>query len=296
MESDLDASQSSQKWEMSHAMSQQTLLSNSSDNNNFGKLVSPPLPQLAGSDNLSLALRDGKELQTPTSTPTTTRKSRRKSNLFIPSSKKSDEKLKNSELGVGRAIPLKQGYLYKKSSKTLNKEWKKKYVTLCNDGRLTYHPSLHDYMENVHGKEIPLQFVTVKVPGQKPRGSKSIITNSFLSGKIGSQTNDISESIRSISLNKDARQSSENGRLSGFDVIKDPIKQDLQQNSDEGLSTSASQSFLSAEVLAGKFEAHTPNLKKRHRRMRSSGFKNNDNDGKFFLFIDCIRSIQTVLL
>lgn len=31
-------------------------------------------------------------------------------------------------------------------------------------------------MENVHGKEISLQYVTVKVPGQKPRGSKSIIT------------------------------------------------------------------------------------------------------------------------
>ena len=28
---------------------------------------------------------------------------------------------------------------------------------------MTYHPSLHDYMENIHGKEIPLQYVTVKV-------------------------------------------------------------------------------------------------------------------------------------
>lgn len=71
------------------------------------------------------------------------RKTRRRSNLFTPS-KKGDEKLKNGgELGSGRAIPLKQGYLYKRSSKALNKEWKKKYVTLCDDGRLTYHPSLH---------------------------------------------------------------------------------------------------------------------------------------------------------
>lgn len=36
-----------------------------------------------------------------------------------------------------------QGYLYKRSCKALNKEWKKKYVTLTSDGRLTYHPSLH---------------------------------------------------------------------------------------------------------------------------------------------------------
>lgn len=58
-------------------------------------------------------------------------------------SKKGEDKLKNGELGSGRAIPLKQGYLYKKSNKTLNKDWKKKYVTLCDDGRLTYHSSLH---------------------------------------------------------------------------------------------------------------------------------------------------------
>jgi len=36
-----------------------------------------------------------------------------------------------------------QGILYKKSSKSLSKEWKKKYVTLLEDGRLAYHPSLH---------------------------------------------------------------------------------------------------------------------------------------------------------
>lgn len=132
----------------------------------------------------------GKDLPTPTSTPTASRKSRRRSNLFIPSSSKKGEKdMKNGELGSGRSIPIKQGYLYKRSSKSLNKEWKKKYVTLCDDGRLTYHPSLHDYMDDVHGKEIPLQYVTVKVPGQKPRGSKSIITNSALTTSMLSTNN-----------------------------------------------------------------------------------------------------------
>lgn len=33
--------------------------------------------------------------------------------------------------------------LLKRSGKALNKEWKKKYVTLCDNGVLTYHPSLH---------------------------------------------------------------------------------------------------------------------------------------------------------
>lgn len=66
------------------------------------------------------------------------RKFRRKSNLFTPSKK---EKYMG-EMGVGREIPVKQGYLFKRSSKSL-KEWKKKYVTLLEDGRLTYHSSLH---------------------------------------------------------------------------------------------------------------------------------------------------------
>lgn len=38
---------------------------------------------------------------------------------------------------------LLQGILLKRSGKSLNKEWKKKYVTLCDNGLLTYHPSLH---------------------------------------------------------------------------------------------------------------------------------------------------------
>lgn len=38
---------------------------------------------------------------------------------------------------------MSQGILLKRSGKSLNKEWKKKYVTLCDNGVLTYHPSLH---------------------------------------------------------------------------------------------------------------------------------------------------------
>lgn len=70
------------------------------------------------------------------------RKFRRKSNIFTPSKK---EKYNMGEMGVGREIPVKQGYLFKRSSKSL-KEWKKKYVTLLEDGRLTYHSSLHVIM------------------------------------------------------------------------------------------------------------------------------------------------------
>uniref|UniRef100_A0A669B0Y4 ArfGAP with GTPase domain, ankyrin repeat and PH domain 2 n=1 Tax=Oreochromis niloticus TaxID=8128 RepID=A0A669B0Y4_ORENI len=54
------------------------------------------------------------------------------------------------------------------SGSSLNKEWKKKYVTLSNNGTLSYHSSSSDYTQNTHGKEIDLLRVTVKVPGKRP--------------------------------------------------------------------------------------------------------------------------------
>ncbi|KAM6178575.1 arf-GAP with GTPase, ANK repeat and PH domain-containing protein 1 [Rhynchocyon petersi] len=108
-------------------------------------------------------------------TPTPVRKqSKRRSNLFTsrkgsdPDKEKKGLETRADSIGSGRAIPIKQGMLLKRSGKSLNKEWKKKYVTLCDNGVLTYHPSLHDYMQNVHGKEIDLLRTTVKVPGKRP--------------------------------------------------------------------------------------------------------------------------------
>ncbi|XP_029462255.1 arf-GAP with GTPase, ANK repeat and PH domain-containing protein 2 isoform X3 [Rhinatrema bivittatum] len=108
-------------------------------------------------------------------TPTPVRKqSKRRSNLFTsrkgsdPDKEKKGLESRADSIGSGRAIPIKQGMLLKRSCKSLNKEWKKKYVTLCDNGVLTYHPSLHDYMQNVHGKEIDLLRTTVKVPGKRP--------------------------------------------------------------------------------------------------------------------------------
>uniref|UniRef100_A0AAY5F2V9 Small monomeric GTPase n=1 Tax=Electrophorus electricus TaxID=8005 RepID=A0AAY5F2V9_ELEEL len=107
-------------------------------------------------------------------TPTPVRKqSKRRSNLFTtrkasdPDKEKKGMEWRADSIGSGRAIPIKQGMLLKRSGKSLNKEWKKKYVTLCDNGVLTYHPSLHDYMQNVHGKEIDLLRTTVKVPGKR---------------------------------------------------------------------------------------------------------------------------------
>ncbi|XP_057669658.1 centaurin-gamma-1A [Diorhabda carinulata] len=238
----------------SHASSQGLGLQ-TVENNNLSKFAAPH-----SLDNLQTSTKDGKDLPTPNSTPTTSRKSRRRSNLFTPS-KKGEDKLKNGgDFGSGRAIPIKQGYLYKRSSKPLNKEWKKKYVTLCDDGRLTYHPSLHDYMEDIHGKEISLQYVTVKVPGQKPRGSKSIITIAG-GGHIG-----INEGLGGISLS---------GKGKPSDRIP-PDCYDLKDSDTKQYSGDESMVFLTNNILNG--DNTKTDIKKRHRRVKSSGVKNSEYD------------------
>uniref|UniRef100_A0A8D2ZCN3 Arf-GAP with GTPase ANK repeat and PH domain-containing protein 1 n=1 Tax=Scophthalmus maximus TaxID=52904 RepID=A0A8D2ZCN3_SCOMX len=139
-----------------------------------------------------------------TNTPTPVRKqSKRRSNLFT--SRKANETDKDKKglearadsIGSGRAIPIKQGMLLKRSGKTLNKEWKKKYVTLCDNGLLTYHPSLHDYMQNVHGKEIDLLRTTVKVPGKRP--PRAISTCAAAAAPIP-KTNGLTKDMSSLQL------------------------------------------------------------------------------------------------
>lgn len=208
-----------------------------------------------------------KDLPTPSSTPTTSRKIRRRSNLFMTSSKKGEDKLKNGELGSGRAIPLKQGYLYKKSNKTLNKDWKKKYVTLCDDGRLTYHSSLHDYMEDVHGKEISLQYVTVKIPGQKPRGSKTVNSTT------------ISEPFINLSISNSQykeKRCSDKVLLTAFEVFKEPNSK-TASTSDDSVMIMSNNSLSFANGFNDS-KSETPHVKKRHRRLKSTSVKNQDND------------------
>uniref|UniRef100_A0A3Q1B4L4 Small monomeric GTPase n=1 Tax=Amphiprion ocellaris TaxID=80972 RepID=A0A3Q1B4L4_AMPOC len=143
-----------------------------------------------------------------TNTPTPVRKqSKRRSNLFT--SRKASEADKDKKglearadsIGSGRAIPIKQGMLLKRSGKSLNKEWKKKYVTLCDNGLLTYHPSLHDYMQNVHGKEIDLLRTTVKVPGKRP--PRAVSTCAAVPSP---KTNGLTKDMSSLQLGQNPEQ------------------------------------------------------------------------------------------
>ncbi|XP_060580352.1 centaurin-gamma-1A-like isoform X12 [Ruditapes philippinarum] len=244
------------------------------------------------SNSFSDSKPDSKELPTPTSTPTQSRKNRRRSNLFNVLSLQSepknkdkdkdkdkgqaedDKKQEGEKLGCGRVIPIKQGYLYKKSH-GLNKDWKKKYVTLLDDARLTYHPSLHDYMEDVHAKEIPLGHVTVKVPGMRPRGSRSTSTNQdpTNNGNIAMEMNNLSIGGKNKENAVDDRMN-----LDEAFVISNSVTQGMPNGDFNKLAVNNNAN------LSSKIE--TPNVKKRHRRAKSGGLKDpsqgDDSDGYEF--------------
>ncbi|CAH8582813.1 unnamed protein product [Schistosoma rodhaini] len=201
---------------------------------------------------------DNNESLTPSSTPTHSRKNRRKSNLFQKRNEDEREREKKlNGIGSGRAIPLKQGFLYKRTCKPLSKEWKtKKYVTLTDDARLTYHPSIHDYMDNSHGKEIDLSRTTVKIPGVAFRQVGSRITSN---GLLRSQLNDGGTDRRSTGV--DVKNPTENSAP-------------LNDNSASGGKDSSS-------------------VKKRHRRIKSNPKSNNadgsDSEGYEFQLISMDR-------
>ncbi|XP_062568889.1 centaurin-gamma-1A-like isoform X15 [Saccostrea cucullata] len=226
-------------------------------------------------------------------TPTASRVSNKgRSSLVLPKNKEDEKKgasLEAEKLGSGRVIPIKQGYLYKKSH-GLNKEWKKKYVTLLDDGRLTYHPSLHDYMDDVHAKEINLIHTTVKIPGLRPRTTKTVPVYPAQHPNQDAK----GESKTSFSLsgkNKDK----ENVRLTGFDVIRErhnsnsdaPFINSLTGAIEGVANGDGILSKLNGNSIGSKIE--TPNVKKRHRRAKSGGLKNvgdgDDSDGYEFMIV-----------
>ncbi|XP_053499120.1 arf-GAP with GTPase, ANK repeat and PH domain-containing protein 2 isoform X4 [Ictalurus furcatus] len=95
---------------------------------------------------------------------------RRRTSLFT-NRRGSDSERKTpdsrADVGGSKTVIIRQGTLWKRSERSLNKEWKKKLVTLTNNGILTYHSNINEYRQNTHGKEMDLLRVTVKVPGKR---------------------------------------------------------------------------------------------------------------------------------
>ncbi|XP_041440370.1 arf-GAP with GTPase, ANK repeat and PH domain-containing protein 2 isoform X2 [Xenopus laevis] len=113
------------------------------------------------------------EVSIGVSTPTSlNRGAKRRTSLFTNRRGSDLEKRsfdnRGDGVGGGRALPIKQSFLLKRSGNSLNKEWKKKYVTLTSNGVLLYHPTINDYLHSTHGKEMDLLRTTVKVPGKRP--------------------------------------------------------------------------------------------------------------------------------
>ncbi|XP_056315688.1 arf-GAP with GTPase, ANK repeat and PH domain-containing protein 1 isoform X2 [Danio aesculapii] len=186
-------------------------------------------------------------------TPTPVRKqSKRRSNLFTsrkgsePDREKKGMDGRADSIGSGRAIPIKQGMLLKRSGKSLNKEWKKKYVTLCDNGVLTYHPSLHDYMQNVHGKEIDLLRTTVKVPGKRP--PRAISTCAAPSPKTNGLTKDMSNMQLGQAPGSVTSSSSASQMASGISLVSFNSRPDgMHQRS---YSVSSADQWSEATVIA----------------------------------------------
>uniref|UniRef100_A0A8C6NWW2 Arf-GAP with GTPase, ANK repeat and PH domain-containing protein 3 n=1 Tax=Nothobranchius furzeri TaxID=105023 RepID=A0A8C6NWW2_NOTFU len=223
-------------------------------------------------------------------TPTPIRKqSKRRSNIFT--SRKGSEQAKSVEsktdsIGSGRAIPIKQGILLKRSGKSLNKEWKKKYVTLCDNGVLTYHPSLHDYMQNVHGKEIDLLRTTVKVPGKRPPRAVSTVAPSA-SPKTNGLTKDGSATHSNSSISLQMGGSAFGGSKDGMHQRSFSVSSADQWNEAINTNTSSisSANGMNDPANSSMGSATSPKLepppsphanRKKHRRKKSTGITKPD--------------------
>jgi len=97
--------------------------------------------------------------------PHAQKKTKRRNTLFSMKHDKREDMVLD-DIGSGRVIPVKQGYLYKKSHISL-KDWKKKYVVITADQKFMYYPSMKDYMDDTNAKCILLIHASVKTTSKK---------------------------------------------------------------------------------------------------------------------------------
>lgn len=190
---------------------------------------------------------------------------------------------------------VKQGQLYKRSSKTLNKEWKKKYVCLYSDGRICYHKNLKvirtyqliqykhylsfkDYMEkDSKGKEIYLGLATVRISGRnrlRATNRNSLLPQPPEKENYRPTTSSVHESLPSpissdVKSPAGARKTSDAG---------DAFTISLGNSDGEGtgaLATSTSSSLL-LNVAAAPEKSNRKEKKKKGRR---TGVHSKNEDG-----------------
>ncbi|VEN51468.1 unnamed protein product [Callosobruchus maculatus] len=229
----------------SHSSSQGIVVQTiQTENNNVAKFAAPhSLDNLQISQNNS---RDGKELPTPNSTPTTSRKSRRRSNLFAPSKKRQWRRL-----GQRPGHPPEAGLPVQAQQQTVEQGVEE------------------EVRDAVRRRPLDVPSQPARLHGRRARqGGGAAVRD----GEGARETTQ-------------GHQGDHHVLLSAFETVKDPSsKYCQQQSSDEGMVLSSSNSFLNGEIA----KTETPHVKKRHRRVKSSGVKNSeydDNDGYEFIIV-----------
>ena len=142
----------------------------------------------------------------------------------------------------------------------------------CNPGN-EFLFLFQDYMENVHGKDISLQYVTVKVPGQKPRGSRSVApgpTNNQNNINNSSSADQNAGGLSGTAF-KGAGGGEKKGEkvlLTGYEMLGEPSG---GEDNDATFNTTITN--------------ETPNTsKKRHRKIKTNGTKSNaDLEGTYVI-------------
>lgn len=186
--------------------------------------------------------------------------------MLFSSSKEKKEKeiVVDTDVGSGRSIPIRQGYLLKRSSSSINKEWKKKYVTLLEDGVLAYYPNLHDYMDDVHQKTILLKHTTVKVPGKRPPKATT-------PGQGNSRPTTPVESDNNNSGTETVGTNSVDGAQNGIDSYTGYNSLPTQHDIDNALVSIGNQVITPASASVGANTAKTDSssvIKKKNKRSK----------------------------
>lgn len=165
------------------------------------------------------------------------------------------------DLGSGRTIPIKQGYLLKKSnnsnSKITNKKWKKKYVTI-GEGKLEYFDHINQYMDNPNsGKTVELKHVTVKLTRNHAHNVKTI-TDSLSTLSLKKQSFNVQPEeaygfqLISVAKQWDFETPTKTERDEWVELIEEQIVKCLQANTTDRVSSRREDGVSEEEVAAVK--------------------------------------------
>ncbi|CAD5221332.1 unnamed protein product [Bursaphelenchus xylophilus] len=230
---------------------------------------------------LSPAVASTSQLPNPSLTPNSQRKNyRRISNMF--SRKDHTPQIDLNSVGLGRVIPLKQGFLHKKGNAGLTS--KKKYVCLFENGKLCYYSSMKAFQEqSPHVKEVFLGLATVRVKAMKLSMQKrrSSLLNIIKPGKENLGPSNLTTSTSTM--------------LSSSDRVSIASETGVQSAMTPGDASSGLSDFEAAGQ--GTSEHDTVKQRKKQRRLGTFGVRpieEADEDAEFEIVTSDQRRLEFV--